>query len=266
MKEWCCQFGPEQRLAGIITEPSEREPRSALLLISAGLLPKFGPFRLYALLARRLSQLGVACLRFDLGGLGDSLQELSAAPLSARTARDVSAALDYLSQRYAVQRIVLGGLCSGAEDAFRVAAADPRVTGVLLIDPFAYRTRGWAWRHLAHRLARRTLRALGLYQPILLSQAAQPSKFVRYEHMPQQESTRLLAALLARNVRVHFVYTAGMLEHFNHARQLRRAFPDLDFKGLVTLDHFPQLSHTQLLKADRAELVEAIARRLAPAG
>jgi alpha-beta hydrolase superfamily lysophospholipase len=263
MKESCCQFGPERRLAGILTEPSGRAPRVGLVLVSAGLLPKFGPYRLYTQLARRLARDGVVSLRFDLGGIGDSVQEASERPLAARTEFEIRAALDHLMERYELRQVVLGGLCSGAEDSFRAAASDPRVTGVLLIDPFAYRTSGWAWRHVVHRLARRTLRALGLYQPIASPKArGAPAPIVKYKYMEPAESTRILRALLDRNARVHFVYTAGMREVFNHERQLQALFPELDFRDLVTLDYLPGIDHTQLLEADRQLLLEAVARRL----
>jgi len=87
-------------------------------------------------------------------------------------------------------------------------------------------------------------------------------RLVRYKYMERSEATHILQALLARNAHIHFVYTAGVREFFNHERQLRESFDGVDFKGLVTLDYFPHLDHTQLLEADRRTLVEAIAQRL----
>jgi len=284
MNESCCQFGPERRLAGIITEPSERALRLGFVLVSAGLLPKCGPYRLYAQLARRLADDGIVSLRFDLGGIGDSGQEHEGRPLKARTELEIRAALDYLSERYDLDGIVLGGLCSGAEDSFRSAASDARVTGVVLIDPFAYRTRGWAWRHVLHRLGRRALRALGLYEPLgaEMPQARAEEKrpgLVSYKYMERAEARHILRTLVKRNAQVHFVYTAGMREVFNHPGQLRALLRDLDFEvrtisnrgappsfrvgpGVVTLDYLPRIDHTQLLEEDRRRLVEVVARRL----
>ena len=259
MTESCCQFGPGRRLASVLTEPSEFPPRLGLVLVSAGLLPKFGPYRLYAQLARRLAESPIVTLRFDLGGIGDSAQEYEGRRLQERTGLEVRAAIDLLSERYDLDGIVLGGLCSGAEDAFRAAESDPRITGVLLIDPFAYRTAGWAWRNLWHRAARRALRALGIYEPLTLPRR---SRLVSYRYMQRSESARILRTLLLRRARIHFVYTAGMRELFNHERQLRAQFKGIDFEGLVTLDHFPRIDHTQLLEEDRRALTEGVARRL----
>lgn len=263
MKEACFQFGPGSRLAGIITEPSGAAPTQGLILVNAGLVPKFGPYRLYTQLARRLAQSGVVTLRFDLGGVGDSLQEASSRPLAARTNLEICAAIDELWERHALQDLALAGLCSGAEDAFRAAAHDERVTRVVLMDPFAYRTRGWGARHLAHRLGRRALRALGVYEPLVAPQTAgQRPRAVSYKYMEHAEAEGILRTLLGREARAHFVYTAGMREHFNHASQLQAQFRELDFGQLVTVDYLAHMDHTQLLQADRDTLIATIARRL----
>jgi hypothetical protein len=159
--------------------------------------------------------------------------------------------------------IVLGGLCSGAEDSFRAAEDDPRVRGVVMIDPFAYRTGGWLPRHVLHRAVRRTRRALGLYRPIPSTRAtAEGARVVSYAYMDRDESTRILNALIARRARVHFLYTGGAREVFNHPGQLKSMFQHVDFERLVTVDHFPELEHTQMLEADRHSIVDAISRRL----
>jgi hypothetical protein len=71
-----------------------------------------------------------------------------------------------------------------------------------------------------------------------------------------------LRGLLQRGVQLHFVYTGGMREHFNHPGQLRAMFPEIQLNGLVSVDYLPQLDHTQLLEAERRILIEAIAARL----
>ncbi len=271
MNESCCQFGAERRLAGIVTEPGVRPPRMGIVLISAGLLPKFGPYRLYAHLARRLAEDGIVTLRFDLGGIGDSGQEYEGRPLRVRTEAEVRAAIDYLCERYGFDGVMLGGLCSGAEDAFRVAASDARVTGVVLIDPFAYRTPGWLWRHVLHRLARRAARALGIYEPLVGSRSllyraeGEGHGIVTYRYMDRSESSSILRTLLARHASVHFLYTAGMRNWLNHERQLQAAFSEIDFGDRVTVDYLPRLDHTQLLEEDRRAVVEVVSRRLARA-
>jgi pimeloyl-ACP methyl ester carboxylesterase len=260
MKESCCQFGADRQLAGILTEPDSPTRDTAVVLVSAGITPKFGPFRLYAELARRLARDGFRTLRFDLGGIGDSGQPYAGAALDERTERELDAALDYLWGRFELKGITLAGLCSGAEDSLRHAEKHARVDGVVMIDPFAYRTPGFSWRHLRYRAKRRLLRAVGLYHPPVSAGAA---ALVNYQHMSHAESSRIIRALLTRRAHLHFVYTGGMREHFNHAAQLQAMFADIPLDETVTLDHLPRLDHTQLLESDRRKLIEAIARRLA---
>jgi pimeloyl-ACP methyl ester carboxylesterase len=272
MKEFSCQFGDGDRLAGIVTRPDTPGRRAAFVLVTAGLSPKSGPFRLYAELARRLSRDGFLTLRFDLGGIGDSRPEDTNDPLEKRTGREIAAAVDYLTAHHELDDIILGGLCSGAEDSFRAAELDARVTGVVMMDPFAYKTSGWIWRHLAYRATRRLLRALWIHRPFVRSPAARTTgpkgrrPLVAYKYMDHSESSRILRAVLKRRGHVHFVYTGGAREVFNHERQLKAMFREVEFDGLVTLDHVPHVEHTQLLEEDRRTLVEAIARRLTWAG
>lgn len=259
MKESCHRFGPGGALAGILTEPASSTSRATVVLVSAGVTPKFGPFRLYAELARDLVTQGFRALRFDLGGIGDSSQAFGGQPLEQRTRLQIAAAIDYVGDRFRSDRVVLAGLCSGADDSFRYAEHDARVSGVVMVDPFAYRTPGFGWRHFRYRATRRLLRTVGVYRPL----PNRGSSLVDYQHLPHSESSRILKVLLARNVRLHFVYTAGMSEHFNHEGQLRVMFPDIQFDGLVELDHLPDVDHTQFLEVDRKKLIRVISKRIA---
>jgi hypothetical protein len=265
MKESCVQFGDEQRLCGVLTEPDAGSTsRGALVLVTAGLVPSFGPFRLYAELARRLAREGFSTLRFDVEGIGDSVVTHPSLPFVERTLLGVGAAAELLRDRRGTGDLVLAGLCSGAEDAFRAAARLPSVGRVVLVDPFSYRTSGWLARNVAHRALRRARRALGLFRPPPRRGAAlsgDPGSVVHYQYMRPEESTPILRQLVERGTGVHFVYTGGS-EAYNHPGQLAKMFPDVDFRGRVTVDYLPWLDHTQVLAEDRKDLVETITHRL----
>ena len=67
-------FGPEHRLLGVLTRPvGSLQAGIACLMFNFGVTHRTGPRRIQVKLARRLAQQGVASLRFDLSGLGDSL-------------------------------------------------------------------------------------------------------------------------------------------------------------------------------------------------
>jgi pimeloyl-ACP methyl ester carboxylesterase len=181
-------------------------------------------------------------------------------PLTKRTELEIRAALDFLSDRHKLDGVILGGLCSGAEDSFRYAELDPRVTGLMLMDPFGYKTWGWRSRNLLVRIARRSLWLLG-HVPNYAA-TGNSTALINYAHMEFEESSRILRAMIQRRVPMHFVYTGGMHESFNHKSQLKAMFGKIDFQGLVSLDYFPQLRHTQALEADRRLVIESIARNL----
>jgi len=93
MNELALQFGAERGLAGIVTEPVQADARSALVLVTAGLLPKCGPYRLYAELSRRVARDGVVSLRFDLSSIGDSAPHAGGLSLRARTELEIGSAI-----------------------------------------------------------------------------------------------------------------------------------------------------------------------------
>jgi type III restriction enzyme len=51
---------------------------------------------------------------------------------------------------------------------------------------------------------------------------------------------------------------AFMREYFNHKSQLAKMFPHVPFRGLVKLDLFLSLDHTQILENEQRTLIEAI--------
>jgi alpha-beta hydrolase superfamily lysophospholipase len=262
MVEQACQFGEGGHLTGIISEPSGRAPRAVCVLVSAGLVPKFGPYRLYTFLARRLASRDVAVLRFDLGGIGDSAPLRTGEPVRIRTDREIAAAVALVHARYPDAHITLAGLCSGAEDSLRYAEKDHRVRGVVMIDPFSYPTSGWRWRHMRYRIIRRAMRVLGAYKPRRPVSAPNPGPgggkvLIEYRYMPPDESRRIVSHLLGRGVHMHFIYTGGVRETFNHQGQLQKMFPGLDFAGRVSIDYIPDITHTQLLEEDRSRLASA---------
>jgi alpha-beta hydrolase superfamily lysophospholipase len=127
-------------LFGILTEPVDASaaiPAPAVLLHNIGANSHIGSNRIYVTLARRWAALGFRVLRFDSAGLGDS-------PANDRVAEnrvysdgaidDSRRAMDFLARERGAQRLVLMGLCSGAYVSYRSAVADPRVTGIALMN------------------------------------------------------------------------------------------------------------------------------------
>lgn len=273
MRNMACNFGEGQRLKGVLSWPVNNcHDDIALVLVSAGFTGKTGPFRLYSELARSLSMAGIATLRFDLGGIGNSQTINPGVPLEARTKLDIKAAIDLLEVQYGFSGVVVGGLCSGAEDAFHYAVEDERVKGVLLIDPHAYKTKMWWVRNLLsrHFLNRVIYKALRVFRIVKANQGtsakfgqeAFKGSLIDYRYTAHSESARILKGLLERQVQLHYIYTGGRTDTFNHKSQFFSMFKGIDFGSQLTLDYIPHIEHTQEFEEDRKELVALISQRL----
>ena len=71
MKERATLIGDGKSLVAITTEPPREaavDDPTGIVLVSAGLVHRVGPNRLYVRLARRLAATGCPVLRFDLSG------------------------------------------------------------------------------------------------------------------------------------------------------------------------------------------------------
>jgi amino acid adenylation domain-containing protein len=264
------EFGPANHLVGILTSPLQLS-HTVVVMINAGMVPKFGPHRLYTELAQSLVKVGISSLRFDLTAMGDSGRNVHNLPVDARTAGDIAAAVDTALQRTGAKTLVLAGLCSGAEDALRYAMTDLRVNKVVALDAFYYPTTGWRWRNTAMRAARRSLRALGVYVPLGGQRimrgggTEQGEQAVEYEYMSQPEAAKTIATLNRRGVDLQFVYT-GASGKFNYRGQMADMFPGLELSQDISVDYFADIEHTQLLEADRDAIVEAIVERFVGSG
>ena len=138
------RFGPAGNpaggLFGVLCEPdpaAEPRDRPAVLLLNSGATHHVGSGRMSVTLARRLAARGVASLRVDLGGLGDSASKPGRRDgliYCRDSVEDARAALDAL-EAHGHRSAVVVGLCAGAAVALHTALADPRVVGQALVNP-----------------------------------------------------------------------------------------------------------------------------------
>ena len=140
-REEVVRFGPDGALFGILCQPAR--PRigahadaPATVLLNRGLNAHIGWRRGSVDLARGLAANGLASLRFDLAGLGESVDEPGRPEnliYSDHLLPDIGAAVDLLAAR-GFARIALAGVCSGAYMALCAAAIDPRVTDLVVVN------------------------------------------------------------------------------------------------------------------------------------
>ncbi len=240
-------------LFGVLTLPAqERSDGAIVVLLNAGLIHRVGPFRLHVQLARSLAQAGHAVLRFDLPGIGD-------APLLAGTDAPgaVTRALDALQARFGDRGFVVGGICSAADLGWKVALADRRVRGLLLLDGFA--ARGWWFRVGQLRLLlQRPLRSW----PGMLRRRAQAAAVVTDDDLrdwpePAAASSQL-REMLARGVRVFALYTGGVAGYFLHPRQFAASFGAAARHAALDFEYWPDCDHLFMHRDDRERLLQAV--------
>lgn len=120
-------------LVGVLAEP-DAAGDTGVVVVVGGPQYRAGSHRQFTLLARALANAGIACLRFDLRGMGDS--EGPRRGFEHATS-DIAAAVNTLvTEAPGVRRVVLWGLCDGAAACAFYAATDPRVAGVALVNPW----------------------------------------------------------------------------------------------------------------------------------
>ena len=142
-----------EQLLGIVTVPAEA-PKVGVLVIVGGPQYRIGSHRQYVLLSRRLASEGVASMRFDYRGMGDS----TGSPIGFEDATaDVAAAVEaFVSACPSIERIALWGLCDGASLALMYwdATREQRVAGMVLADPWISSEEAFAQSQARHYLRR----------------------------------------------------------------------------------------------------------------
>jgi exosortase A-associated hydrolase 1/exosortase A-associated hydrolase 2 len=144
-----------QRMLGIQCEPNTAARRTqGVLIVVGGPQYRVGSHRQFVSLARRLAEAGFVSLRFDYRGMGDSEGDTRN---FEQVADDLRAALDALYAAPGVRSIVVWGLCDAASAALMFCSADDRVSGLVLVNPWARSEVTLATTHLKHYYRQRLL-------------------------------------------------------------------------------------------------------------
>ncbi len=139
MNETAVLFGQDSPLLGIVGRPdcpTEPGDLPAVVFLNAGAVPRTGPNRVYVKLARKLTADGFLTLRFDFAGTGDSPGRPGETSLKATCLAGTHEAIDFMATTLDADRIILVGICLGADLALETAYEDPRVVGVVMINGY----------------------------------------------------------------------------------------------------------------------------------
>jgi exosortase A-associated hydrolase 1 len=135
------------RLYGVISLPHQAPTRGVLIVVG-GPQYRAGSHRQFTLLARRLAARGIAAMRFDYRGMGDSegsMRDFDAVDADLRCALDC-----FQAELPGLRDVALWGLCDGASAISFYAARDMRVGGVALLNPWVRTEAGAAKATIKH--------------------------------------------------------------------------------------------------------------------
>jgi pimeloyl-ACP methyl ester carboxylesterase len=271
-REKVVTFGDGGRLVGVLTIPAEaRDEAPHVVLLNSGLIHRVGANRLYVAFARVFAAAGITTLRFDLSGIGDSERQTKSLSLPESVEADIASAIDLLSAKHGASRFVLAGLCSGAYDSFEYALRDQRIAGAVLLDmPGPFRN----WSHLAYHIAARVLRPASWRNPLeKVFRLGQASAALLRPRPPANEAVAVpgvrgvrarqqmqadMDTLLARNVKLSFIFTGGVSEHYNHRSQFRILFPKAAANSAVTVEFLRWSDHTFSTRNARAHITTLV--------
>jgi dienelactone hydrolase len=271
VKEQALLLGPRRSLVAVVSNGAKSQAAAAaptVVILNSGIVHRVGPNRMSVTLARALAAIGYTVVRFDLSGIGDSEPRPDTLPPMEAGLADIREALDSLEASRGTRRVILAGLCSGADFSAIYAGSDPRVVGAVLIDPSIPHT----FLHWVHYYKNRLTRVES-WLNIVRGQNPFWLRIKRRLHRPPPAETpeareltvddpevrafleKTYLNVVARRVRLLAVLT-GVLQSYRE--ELIDAFPAANFGDLLRLEYFKDADHLFMDPAARARLIDVI--------
>ncbi|WP_456974877.1 hypothetical protein [Luteimonas sp. A277] len=247
------QFGPDDRLTGVLAGAHGSGP--TLLLPSAGLQPRAGPFRLHVELAERLAASGIRSFRYDIPGVGEAPRLAGCDAVGA-----TRAAMDALESRHGCRTFAVGGVCSAADTGWEVASLDSRVSALLLLDGICFAGPWYAWARMIGLLRRLPAEwpsfARKLQSRMRGGAGLDSGDFRTWPD--RARARREFEQLLQRDARLLFIFSGGYEDRFLHPRQFAWTFGPLASDPRVVMHYWPESDHTYFGRIQRDRLIATI--------
>ncbi len=260
-------FGQGGRLFGILTQPKKLihngQELPVFVFLNSGLVHRVGPRRLYVRLARKLAEIGFTSLRVDLAGKGDSFSRSHLTTEQSLT-EDYGDIISVLEARQNQLRLIVSGLCSGADDAIFLTPKDPRIVGMVLLDPVCDQDNGFRVRDILRKftqLARyqRKLKKIVSGRVRSTSDTEQTLNYLDMRNSPTQQQSKIaFQSIYHRQGRVFSLFTSYAEEYYNQNGQMGRVLELNAYQEYCTELFWPAASHTYSLELHRAKLIDEI--------
>lgn len=267
-------FGQQNSMVGILNEPGtpEQNKQPVVIILNAGLVHHAGPHRMTVDMARIIASQGYMTFRFDLSSIGDSAGRKSRLSYEERAVDETKEAMNFLSSLNGSNKFIIIGLCTGADNAHRVAVADTRVIGCVFLDGYSYPTpRFYLYKILpkVHKFTQKLISsekwkrlANKIFKKIAARNNADTNEIVGdavyWKLPPKEQAAKEYAELINRNVRLYFVFTEEQILSFNYTNQIRDSFKTLDFGNLLSVDFYALSDHTYTYLSQRELLFSGI--------
>ena len=265
ISEQAVLFGSWTSLVGIVTKavsPASAN-RPAIVILNTGIIHRVGHHRMFVTMSRALGAVGYTVLRFDFSGIGDSSPRYDGLSLVDACMAEIREALDWLERDGATSRMILIGLCSGADHAVLYGHTDPRIVGLVLMDPSIPPT----LRYYVHYIGRR-LRRLRSWFNVLSGRSHTLRMLMRHmlpiaqryplqNRVPRQTVERHYRNSVDSGIEILAIFTEETTRQ-TYREQMIEALPNVSFGDRLTLEFFPGSDHTFALESDRSRLIQLI--------
>ena len=249
LHEKIVRFGQPVPINGILTEASTaKENAPCVLIMNSGLMHHVGTCRFSVQLARELAGQGIPSLRFDFPGIGDSVARRGRTYDQESAVEDIRAVMDEMEAQHNMKKFALYGLCSGAYNGYHTAIVDDRVVGIAQIDPYAYRTKDWYWRHYLPRLINISLWPEMIRDKLPWRKNAANDDVINDDSADIQAPSRneVIAGyqkIISSGKKVLVIMTFGTNPNLNHEDQFYAMFSGVDWQDQLSYFFFPDCSH-----------------------
>lgn len=147
-KAFTFKTGNDHQSVGIIHNPDHIKSTVGLLIIVGGPQYRIGSHRQYVHLARHCAARGIAAMRFDYQGIGDSEGDY---PGFEHITGDIHHAMEeFLSQTPHIKSVAIWGLCEGASALLLGGARHKAVSHIILANTWVRTESGLARAYVKH--------------------------------------------------------------------------------------------------------------------
>ncbi len=135
-------------LVGMLHPAAGNQEVGVLVMVAGGPQYRIGGHRQLVLWARKISAQGFPVFRFDFSGMGDSYGEYLD---FENTEDDIGAALNrFFEETPSLKQVVLWGECNACSASLVYAHKDPRVNGIVMLNPWVRTEQGQAKAVVKH--------------------------------------------------------------------------------------------------------------------